>query len=453
MKIAIVGWGVEGQSAYRYFGPEHDYLIVNEHPRDDFPAKSPSIKLQFLSNERPVGMVGNVVDLSYLDGIETYDKIIYSPSSYKNLQRKFGSDNSFWSKATTVQNIFFENCKSKNIIGVTGTKGKGTTSTLIYKMLLASGKKVFLGGNVGNSMLDFLNDIGAEDWVVLELSNFQLHTFNYSPHIAVCLMVVPEHLDWHENMDEYTETKANLFKHQKTEDTAIYFADNKYSAKIANYSPGKKVPFYKNPGAHVRADGMIVVGEDETEVINKNEVKLLGEHNLQNVCAAVTAVYEAIGSLDKAQTVLSSFSGLEHRLELVRTLDGVKYYNDSFAATPDAAIVAIEAIAGPKVMIMGGFDRNLPLLNTAEAIKKHSSQLKLLLIGVSAERLSNELEKVDFKNYEILEKNTMPEIVASAKKLAKPGDSVILSPGFPSFDMFKNFTERGELFKKAVNSL
>lgn len=451
MKIAIVGWGIEGQSAFNFFGPNHNYLIVNEHPRDDFPAKSASVKLQFLSGERPVGMPGNVVNLSYLNGIETYDKIIYSPSSYKNLQKKFGSENSFWSKATTVQNIFFENCKSKNIIGVTGTKGKGTTSTLIYKMLEASGKRVYLGGNIGNSVLDFVNKVEAEDWVVLELSNFQLDNFNYSPHVAVCLMIVPEHLDWHKDTDEYTEAKANLFRYQTADDIAIYFPENEYSVKVAGFSAGAKVPYYKKPGAYVRQDGMIVVGEGETEVIHKNEVKLLGEHNLQNVCAALTAVHEVLGSVDKAQVVLSSFSGLEHRLELVRSLDGVKYYDDSFGTTPETAIVAIKAFSEPKILVLGGSDKGIPFDDLVDEVVK-SNVRHVIAIGEIGPKLEDLLKSRNFTSI-TADLTTMPEIVAAARKAAQPGDVVLLSTGSASFGLFHDYKDRGNQFKAAAQAL
>ncbi|HSX17808.1 MAG TPA: UDP-N-acetylmuramoyl-L-alanine--D-glutamate ligase [Candidatus Saccharimonadales bacterium] len=454
MKIGIVGWGVEGQSIYRYFGPGHSYLIANEQPADDFPAESELVKLQFLKDTKGYGLRGSIKDLSYLDGIESCDKIVYSPTAYFNLQKKYDNNKDFWAKATTGQHIFFEEVKTKNIIGVTGTKGKGTTSTLIFELLKAEGKEVFLGGNIGTPVLDLVRDIEPDDWVVLELANFQLRSLDRSPHIAVCLIVTPEHLDWHPDMEDYLEAKASLFRYQKPDDIAIYFSKNENSKKIAFYSPGNKVPYFESPGARIRGDGMVVIGNEETEIIHKSEVKLLGEHNLQNICAACTAVFEAVGNLDKAKAVLSSFSGLEHRLELVRELQGIKFYNDSFAATPDASIGAIEAISGPKIMILGGFDRHLPLSPLAQAINQSQSGFrKILLIGQSAKRLADELQKAEFTNYEILTVKTMPEIVAAARTYAQAGDSVVLSPGFASFDMFKDFEVRGSEFKKAVQEL
>ena len=449
MKIGIVGWGIEGQSAYHYFGPEHDYLIVNEEPRGDFPPESDKVKIQFISQARTPGLTGNVKDLSYLNGLEACDKIIYSPTAYKNLKEHFGDDPGVWGKATTERHIFFETVKTRNLIGVTGSKGKGTTSTLVAKLLEAQGKKVYLGGNIGRGFLDFVREVSPDDWVVLELSNFQLQDFPYSPHIAVCLMVTKEHLDYHPNMDEYVEAKTGMFRHQKSDDIAVYFAKNEYSKKIADYSPGKKIPYYEAPGAFVREDGMIAIGQ--TEVINKKEVKLLGEHNLQNICAALTAVFEAVGSVDKAAAVLSSFSGLEHRLELVRELESIKYYDDSFATTPEAAVVALKAFDGPKVVILGGSDKGLAFEPLADEVVK-SNVRQVIAIGITAEKIADLLKSRGFTNI-ITGLRTMPEIVAAARKAAQPGNVVLLSTGCASFGLFKDYKERGNQFKAAVREL
>jgi len=449
MKIGIVGWGLEAQSAFKYFGPQHDYLIVNESQQDNFPSESERIKVHFLANEAPIGIGGQVEDLSYFDGIETCDKIIYQPTAYFNLQKAFGDNKEFWAKATTVYDIFFEHCKTKNIIGVTGSKGKGTTSTLIAKMLQASGRTVHLGGNIGTPILDLLPNIELTDWVVWELANFQLKPVSYSPYIAVCLMITAEHLDWHPDMEDYIRAKSNLFRHQKDDDIAIYFAGNEYSKKIASYSPGKKIPYYKPPGAYVREDGMIMMGE--TEVISKNNVKLLGEHNLQNICAALTAVFEAVGSVDKAQTVLSSFSGLEHRLELVRALGGIKYYDDSFATTPEATVVALKAFKEPKVLILGGSDKGLAFEPLADAVVKENVR-QVIAIGQTAGKIT---ELLNGRRFTAITGGltTMPEIVSATRKAAQPGDVVLLSTGCASFGMFKDYKDRGNQFKQAVQEL
>jgi UDP-N-acetylmuramoylalanine--D-glutamate ligase len=451
MKIAIVGWGVEGQSAFRYFGPDHDYLIVNEEPRDDFPAASDRIKIQFVNSARTPGLTSNVDDLSYLDGIEACDKIFFTPTSRKVLEKKFPADHPVWPKMTSDRQIFFETVKTNNIIGITGTKGKGTTSTLTAKLLTAAGKKVFLGGNIGRALLDFVSDVQADDWVVIEMANFQLYKFDRSPHIAVCLMIAPEHMEWHTDMDEYVEAKANIFKHQKTDDIAIYLSGNQYSERAAGSSAGIKIPFFASPGARVREDGMIVVGEDEVEVVRTTELKLLGKHNWQNVCAAVTTVWQVDQNLEAVRQVLTSFSGLEHRLEFVRELDSVKYYDDSFGTTPDTLDVALKSFSQPVVLIAGGHDKGADYEAMAVDIIKDRVR-HVIVIGAIAERLSKALRSHGFNNI-TFGLSTMPEIVNEARKQTQPGDIVLLSAGTSSFGLFRDYKDRGNQFKQAVQAL
>jgi UDP-N-acetylmuramoylalanine--D-glutamate ligase len=451
MKIGIVGWGIEGKSVFEYFGSEHEYLIVNEQPLSDFPEQSDKIKIQHLSDDKPPGITGNVRDLSYLDGIENCDKIVFTPTSRKNLEEKYKDNQEFWSKTTTALDIFFETVKTKNIIGVTGTKGKGTTSTLIYQMLSRAGKRAFLGGNIGRSVLDFVNDVQPDDWVVLELSNFQLYKFPYSPHIAVCLMLASEHLDYHDTFEEYLESKSSIFTHQKPEDIAIYFEGNEYSRQLAFRSPGVKIPFYQAPGARIREDGQIVIGEPEVEIISKSEIKLLGEHNLQNICAAVTAAWQVTQDTEAIRKVLTDFTGLEHRLEFVRELNGVKYYDDSFGTSPETAIVAMKAFSQPKVLILGGSDKGQDFSNLAEEVAKNNAR-HVIAIGKTGPKIAGLLREKGFSS--ITEGlNTMPEIAAEAQKNAHSGDVVLLSAADASFDLFHDYKDRGNQFKQAVQNL
>lgn len=452
MKIAIVGWGVDGQSAYRYFGTENEYLIVSEEPRDDFPPESDSVKVQFIRSPRTPGLTGNVDDLSYLKGIENCDKIVYSVTAAKTLERVYGDDQDFWSKAVGAPELFFENVKSKNIIGITGTKGKGTTSTLIAKMLEAGGKKVFLGGNIGSGFLDFVRDVQPDDWVVLELANFQLYRLQHSPHIAVCLMIAEEHMDWHPDMADYVAAKANIFNHQTAEDIAIYLAGNTYSEQAAGHSKGHKIPFMSHPGARVREDGMIIIGENDEEVLKASELKLIGHHNWQNACAALTAVWQVSQNLEPMQQVLTSFSGLEHRLEFVRELNGVKYYDDSFGTNPDTAIVALQAFVQPAVLIVGGHDKGLSFERLADEIALRDRVRHVIAIGEVGPKIAQLLRDRQFTP--ITEGlKTMTEVVTEAKKMAQPGDVVLLSCGTSSFGMFKDYKDRGNQFKAAVQSL
>lgn len=453
MKIGIVGWGLEAQSAYNFFGPEHEYLIVNESAQDNFPPQSDKLQIQFVDKAAPVGIGGQVEDLSYLKGIEHCDKIVYQPTSYFNLYKIFGDNHGFWSKATTAYDIFFENCPTKKIIGVTGTKGKGTTSTMIAKMIEASGRRVHLGGNIGTPILDILPDIQKDDWVAWEMANFQLKPAHHSPHIAVCLMITEEHLDWHPDFNDYLDAKANLFRFQTQEDIAIYFEDNEHSKHIAGYSPGLKIPYFYKPGAFVRADRKVVVGEGETEVISLSEVKLPGEHNHQNICAALTAFWQVSQDKDAAYQVLSSFTGLEHRLEFVRKLDGILYYDDSFGTTPDTVTVALEAIIEPAVLILGGHDKGLDYTNLVKEISsKHDRVRHVVTIGQIGPKLSEMLKQNGY-NSVTQGPDGMPGIVNLARSKAQPGDAVLLSCGTSSFGLFKDYKDRGNQFKQAVAAL
>ena len=448
MKIGIIGWGLEGNSVYNYFGPEHEYLIVNEAAQDDFPPQSDKVKVQFLDHPAPVGIAGQVTDLSYLKGIEDCDKIVYQPTAIFNLQKVFGNKPDFWAKATTAYDIFFEDVPTKNIIGITGTKGKGTTSTLIAKMLEASGKTVHLGGNIGTPILDLLPKINRGDWLVWEMANFQLKAASHSPHIAVCLMIAPEHLDWHPNMQDYIEAKANLFTHQTTDDIAIYFAKNEYSTQIAQRSPGKKIPYYQEPGAIVANGSVSIAGQ---EVMKTSEIKLLGEHNLQNICAAVTTAWQIDPNVEAIKKVLTSFTGLEHRLEFVREVGGVKYYDDSFGTNPDTAIVALQAFDQPKVIILGGSDKGADFSELAKVVAVNNVR-HAVLIGLTASKIKQALDAAGFSaNSQGPDK--MTDIVATAQTQAQSGDVVLLSTACASFGLFKDYKDRGDQFKQAVLAL
>ncbi|MET0779739.1 MAG: UDP-N-acetylmuramoyl-L-alanine--D-glutamate ligase [Candidatus Saccharimonadales bacterium] len=432
-KVAIVGYGLEGRSALRYFQDQGADITVCDRDED---------------KDVPAG-VAKHLGPDYLQGLNEFDVVMRTAGM--NPAPILEANPGIAPKVTTTVNEFLRVYPNRNIIGVTGTKGKGTTCTLIVKMLEAAGKDVFLGGNFGISPFDFLPKIHKDTWTVLELSSFMLHDITNSPHIGICLMVQPEHLDWHGNKDEYFAAKANMFKHQKPDDVAIYYAESILSHKIASNSPGDKIAYYDEPGAYIHDDKIMI---DQTVLCKTSELKLLGKHNWQNVCAAVTAVWQVAQAPDAIRKVLTTFTGLPNRLELVRELDGVKYYNDSFGSDPYATEAAIEAIPGHKVLIVGGYERMLPLEQFAKKVTAHSKEIRqVLLIGASALRVAEAFKKAGFKDFRITSAKTMPEIVSAAHGLAKPGDAVVLSPGFASFDMFTNFEVRGNAFKESVHAL
>lgn len=431
MKIAILGFGLQGRSAYEYWINGNEITICDENSN-------------LVTPEDTQSKLGP----SYLHGLEHFDLIVRSPSVHPN---DIAARNSpeILEKVTTVTNEFFKVCPSKNIIGVTGTKGKGTTSSLIAKMLEADGKRVHLGGNIGTPPLDMLKvGIQPGDWVVLELANFQLIDLKYAPRIAVCLMVVPEHLDWHSDSDEYFAAKSQLFRYQKADDYAIYYAKNEVSEKIASASGGQKVPYMKEPGASVDDGNIVISGQAICPV---SELKLLGQHNWQNACAAVTAVWQITQNADVMRSVLTTFSGLEHRLEFVRELDKVRYYNDSFGTTPETAMVAIQAFGQPKVVILGGSDKGADYSQLAKVVADGHVR-KAVLVGEQAERIEKALAAAGFTDV-TPGGQTIDDIIAIARNEARPGDVVLLSPACASFDMFKNYKDRGEQFKKIVLAL
>ncbi len=446
MRVAIVGYGSQGTSAYGYWHAKGDEVtICDSREHIDVP-------------QGALTQLGK----DYLNNLDRFDVVVRAaPSIHPNALVAANSPD-ILTKVTSNTNEFFSVCPSRNIIGVTGTKGKGTTSTLIAQMLQAAGQTVHLGGNIGIPPLDLLQDtIRPDDWIVMELANFQLIDFTGRPRIAVCLMVVPEHLDWHTDMAEYMNAKSQLFARQTSTDTAIYYADNQNSTDIARTGAGHKLPYYRTPGAWVNGNMVTIDGK---EVCTTDEIKLLGAHNWQNVCAAITAVWQTgVHDIPAMRSVLTSFSGLEYHLERIRELDGVTYYNDSFGTTPETAIVALQAFTEPKVLILGGSDKGVGFTELAREIK-NSNVRHILLIGNTTNtdrptvtpKLEKALRAAGVENITSLMKPggaQMDEVLAQARNAAQPGDVVLFSTGCASFDMYANYKDRGKQFTTAVRSL
>lgn len=425
MKVAVIGYGVEGKAAYKHWtGLGHDVTVHDAN----------------VDLEVPSG-VKTELGPDYLKRLDWYDLVVRSAGVKPWLIQ---------TKATVTSGTeeFFRNCPAR-IIGVTGTKGKGTTTTLIARILGESGWRTWVGGNIGQSPLDFLAKVRANHLVVLELSSFQLMDLNVSPHIAVCLSIVPEHLDWHRNFREYVSAKGNIFWHQVPEDLAVYNANNEFSEEIARLSPGEQVPYMKSPGAKV-SNGNIVI--DGNIICRTDEVGLIGPHNLENICAAVTATWDLVkrqpGPVKRAVT---AFTGLEHRLEFVRSVSGVSWVNDSFSTTPETAMAAINSFSEPKILIMGGSDKKSDYRELAKLVAQSSVRF-VILIGAMASVIEADLRAAGFDKI-LRAPGTMPEIVTTARSVAARGDVVLLSPACASYDQFSNYRDRGERFKAAVGAL
>ncbi|HSX47813.1 MAG TPA: UDP-N-acetylmuramoyl-L-alanine--D-glutamate ligase [Patescibacteria group bacterium] len=440
MKIAIVGYGLEGQSSFEYFGQNKDNEITICDQDEELII--------------PEGVKSNL-GYNYLENLDQFDLIVRSAGINpkiildKNLNVK--------EKITSQLNEFLKIVDVKNVIGVTGTKGKGTTSTLIYEMLKTAGKNTILAGNIGVPFLNIIKDMLPDTFVVLELSSFQLIDLKQkSPHIAVCLMVVPEHLNWHLDLEEYKSAKTNLFKNQTDKDIAIFFSKNDSSVEITSSSSGQKIPYFESPGANVSENKIFI---DNNEICNVADVKLLGPHNLQNICAAVTTAWQITKDKVAIKNVLTSFSGLPHRLELVGEKDNVKYYNDSFSTTPETAIAAINSFNQPELLIIGGQSKNIPFDKLAEEIKHKSNIAKVIVIGEATDEILTSFNKVGFANFVGSKAKNIDEIVVDIEievsKLKETDKElvVLFSPACTSFDMFRNYKERGELFRQKVKEI
>jgi len=345
----------------------------------------------------------------------------------------------------TAQHIDFDHLGAQGLFLLNGATGAGKTS-----ILEAAGKKVYLAGNIGRSPLDFLEELTPEDWVVLEFSSFQLSDIHHSPHIALSLMIVPEHLNWHDDFDDYVAAKSHIFTHQNADDIAVYYPENEASNKNGHLSKGTQIPYFAAPGALIEGDE-IVIGD---QVICKtSELKLLGKHNWQNVCAALTVAWQATQDVTALRSVVTTFAGLPYRLEFIREVDGAKYYNDSLGTTPETTIGAIEAFKQPKVMIVGGASKGVQFDELAKATVAPDANIRqIVLIGDTAPTIEAALKKVGFTAY-VHGGETMASAVAAAHKAAQPGDAVLMAPGCSSFDMFKDYKDRGDQFNEAVNKL
>ena len=441
MKIAIAGYGLEGKQNYKYFNkPGNDLTIVDEREDIDIPS-----------------------DAKYITGDGVYDDM----SQFDMVIRTAGLSPLKIKKAKLVwsaTNEFFAKCKAP-IIGVTGTKGKGTTSSFITSILRSSGKKVHLVGNIGVPALSVLPDIRPEDFVVYEMSSFQLWDIKYSPHIAVVLMIEPDHLDVHTDFEDYLKAKSNIRRWQNLNDICIYHPSNPFSQKIASVTLATidqttKGDYLNNIHRYgIKDDGLVYIKDDffytnDRKICPTNCVKLPGKHNLENACAAMSAVLELKLDISDNQFAegLRSFTGLPHRLKYVSEINDVKFYDDSISTTPGSAIAAIKSFTSPKVLILGGSYKGGDFTDLVKEIKK-SNIRQIILMGDEANRIEQFLKDAGIVKYVNLERCSMFEIVSKAASAASPGDVVILSPACASFGMFKNYQDRGKKFINAVDLL
>ncbi|MBQ2637991.1 UDP-N-acetylmuramoyl-L-alanine--D-glutamate ligase [Candidatus Saccharibacteria bacterium] len=463
MKLAILGYGVEGKSVEKYF---------KTHPYDNVPPEDIEIKIfdDFKDED--------------IDGfeLEDYDVIFRTPSvrphyDFKKYEKEteYAAEKPHWTSATKY---FFAHCPAE-IISVTGTKGKGTTCSMIAailenvneKLYGKSAPKTYLVGNIGNPCLDVLDKIEPEDNVVFELSSFQLWDLHIGSYIGVILRIEPDHLNVHKDYEDYVYAKSAVSRYKEPTDHLIYFSENETTKGLAEKSKAKK-----------HAYPLLQTKTDNTEKLSeKNEAKLKeildslslpGTHNQENAEAALLAVAARIcnGSLndflesdalyESAKSALKNFKGLPHRLEFVRELNGVKYYDDNFSSAFPATDVAIAAFEeNPTVLIAGGKDRGLDLTNFKNRLKSAKNLKKIILIGEIAKNLASagssdsSTANPKFEIAPNLETAVKLAKTAAEAEFAKKSAIIVMSPGAASFDMFENFKDRGEKFQKIVKEL
>lgn len=433
MKIAIAGFGVEGQSNYAYWAkdPTNELTIVDERSPEDIP-------------NLPDGAI-LLTGENVFSQLHDFDMVIRTAGLAPH---KISTNGTVWS----ATNEFFAKCPAL-IIGVTGSKGKGTTSSLIASILEAAGKKVWLVGNIGIASLDVLAQIQPDDIVVYELSSFQLWDAKKSPHIAVVLMIEQEHLDIHRDMEDYIQAKANITRWQTQDDLLAYNSENTYASRIAAMSTARKVGFPSVDAAHIdEAQHAFMYGD--TVLCSIDALRIPGVHNHANALAAIVAVWAITQDAASIKAGLNNFKGLPHRLAYVATVNDVAYYDDSIATTPGSAIAALRAFPDqPKVIILGGSYKGSDFSELARELAAQTQPTQAIVIGAEAPRIITALNEAGFTQYEALENATASSFTHRAAELAQPGGVVLLSPSAASFGLFKNYADRGEQFIAAVHSL
>ncbi len=391
--------------------------------------------------------VKTVLGEGYLDNL-TDPIIIKTPGMrYDVPQLKKAVENG--AVLTSEMEIFFVLCAS-HIIGVTGSDGKTTTTSLIHKMLTDNGYKTWLGGNIGNPLLSFVDEMTEDDYVVLELSSFQLHTMKKSPEIAVITNLSPNHLDWHTDYQEYIDAKTNIYKGMSKDNCLVLNADNADSMGLLPIDNCDVKTFSRRGDGYTKLSGDTIICDGES-VLNIGDIKISGMHNVENYMAAISAVRGLV--LDEViVNTAKTFGGVAHRIELVRTYKGVRYYNSSIDSSPNRTINTLNVFPEKVIMISGGKDKGIPYDEIGEPIADNVKTL--ILIGATAGKIEEALKATGRADeVKVIHVSTYPEAVNTACNEATDGDVVLLSPASTSFDMFRNFEERGNLFKKLVMEL
>ena len=448
-KIAFIGVGVTNTDCIRLFAKKGaEVSVLDRKSREQLGA---------LADEFEQSGIRLVLGDGYLDGLTGYDAVFRAPGMYFHhpaleKARQEGA------VITSEMELFFRLCPCKTY-AVTGSDGKTTTTTLIAEMLKASGKKVYKGGNIGRALLPVVEEVSSDDAAVVELSSFQLISMRQSPDVAVITNVAPNHLDVHRDMQEYIDSKKNLILHQDGFSRTVLNRDNAITRDMTGLVRGELLTFSRQEaprfGAYLRQDGMLCMRchGAETEILPMEQIRLPGLHNVENFLAAYSAVWGDVPVEIMARTA-QEFGGVEHRMELVRELGGVKWYNDSIGTSPTRTIAGLKAFGQKIILIAGGYDKKIPYEPLAPYLCEKVSHL--ILMGATGPKIQQSLEACpdyDGQHPALHWAESMEQAVQTADGLAGSGDIVALSPASASFDLYPNFEKRGEHFKRLVAAL
>jgi len=447
-KAAVLGFGVSNRPLARTIAKwGADVTVFDRKNESDF---------QELSEYKNIGIKFSL-GRGYLDNLKGYDVIFRTPGMHfdiPEIQRELANG----AELTSEMEVFMKICPAR-IYAVTGSDGKTTTTTLIYEMLKQEGYNCYLGGNIGTPLIDKVEEIDVNDRVVLELSSFQLLTMKMSPHTAVITNMSPNHLDIHRSMEEYIDAKKNIYRYQSENDRIVLNYDNPITRSFIPEVKGKLALFSIkeecSTGAFLKGNILVYrEGETEGEILPMEDIKLSGMHNVENYLAAVSAVIPEV-STKSIVNVAKNFSGVEHRNEFVRTVNGISFYNDSIGSSPTRTAATLKSFKKKVILIAGGYDKKLCYDELGETI--HNSVKLMVLMGDTADKIEtsyrNYAKKANVEPIPIVRARNMEEALNSACHLAESGDIVVLSPASASFDMYSNFMERGNHFKEIVSRL
>lgn len=449
--VAIMGMGVSNTPLIKYLMDLDANITVFDKKSEEELDKS-------LIEEYAIQGVKFSLGENYLKNLVGYDIIFRSPSMRPDIP-ELEKELDRGAILTSEIEMLIDLCPGK-IIGITGSDGKTTTTTLIYKMLEAAGYHCYLGGNIGIPLFAKIDEMRSEDIIVLELSSFQLMTLKKSPQIAVVTNVSPNHLDIHKSYEEYIEAKKNIFKYQDKDGIVVLNYDNDITRDFSLEAKGEVRYFstrVKLDDGVILDNNMIKISEDKIrkQIINVDDILLLGAHNIENACTAIAAVKDLVKPEDIV-SVLTTFKGVEHRNEFVRLLNGVKWYNDSIGSSPTRTIAGLVSFKNKVILIAGGYDKHLDYTDMGRYIVDHVKTL--VLLGQTKEKIKTAtLQEIERRggniDLPIIECTSLEEAVNEAYEVASEGDTVFFSPASASFDMFKNFEERGNKYKELVHGI